>query len=221
MSHTGGASGSGGVSGGGGGGAGAAGRGAQGGAVDNTGGRAGAGSGGGAGSAGHAASGGAAGSNTGGRGGTGGAGPGTGGSGPGTGGTGVNTDPTYAGCTFTGGINRSVIASMDTSRSLCVVLVLNSPGTNPYPGLTLPANTGVEYAFAQAMAPGAQNCLARFPSTNAVSATDATGSVTFFPTPQPTANVDVTLTFPATAVVSVKPAERLVRTSLLFPLSCQ
>ena len=156
----------------------------------------------------------------GGRGGTGGAGPGTGGTSTGSGGSGINTDPTYAGCTFTGGTNRSVIASMDISRSLCVVLVLNSPGTNPYPGLTLPANMGVEYAFAQAMPVGAQNCLARFPATNAVSATGATGMVTFFPTPQPTANVDVTLTFPATAVVFVRPTERLLRTSLLLPLSC-
>ena len=108
---------------------------------------------------------------------------------------------------------------MDTSRGLCVVLVLNSPGTNPYPGLTLPANTGVEHAFTQAMPPGAQNCLTLGPATNATSATGATGMVTFFPTPQPTANVDVTLTFP-TAVLFSNPTERLLRTSLLLPVNC-
>ena len=143
-----------------------------------------------------------------------------GGSGTGAGGAGGNTQPTYAGCTFIGAVNRTVIASMDTSVRVCLVLVLNSPGTNPYPGLTLPANMGVEYAFAQAMPVGAQDCLTRNPAPNATFATGATGTVTLFPTPQPTANVDVTLSFPPTAVLFVRPTERLFRTSLLLPMNC-
>jgi len=143
-----------------------------------------------------------------------------GGSGTGAGGAGGNTERTYAGCTFIGAVNRMVIASMDTSDRLCLVLVLNSPGTNPYPGLTLPANTGVEYAFAQSMPAGAQDCLTRNPAANATFATGATGTVTSFPTPQPTVNVDVTLSFPPTAVLFVRPMERLLRMSLLLPINC-
>jgi len=62
--------------------------------------------------------------------------------------------------------------------------------------------------------------LTRFPGANAVAATGATGTVTFFPTPQPTADVDVTLAFPSTSTLPVKPAERLQRMSLLFPSGC-
>jgi hypothetical protein len=223
--------GSGGAGGGGVGGSNATASGGQSAGGNNSGGGAGKGVGG---SAGHAASGGTAGAAAGGRGGAGGAGQGAGGGGgraasggapgtggAGTGGTGVNTDPTYEGCTYIGGVDRRVIAAKDNSRNLCVVLVLVSPGTNATAGLTLPANMAVGSAFAQAIPSGAQpTCLARFPGSNAVNATGVTGTVTSFPTPQPTMDVDVTLTFPSTAALFVKPSERLVRMSLLLPTGC-
>jgi|GEM_PF-3308049 len=156
----------------------------------------------------------------GGEGGAGGAGANTGGGGTSTGGTGVNTQHTYAGCTSHGGTELWVIASLDPARDLCVVLTLANPVSNPYPELTLPADIGVLYAFAQTKPVGAKNCLALYPRADSVAATGATGTVTFLPTPQLTANVNVTLAFPPSAGVPVEPTEWLYATSLLLPPNC-
>ena len=58
----------------------------------------------------------------------------------GDGGTGAIS---YLGCRFIGGLNRIVVAKRDTSRNLCVNVVLVAPATAPA-GLTLPPNYGVE-----------------------------------------------------------------------------
>jgi hypothetical protein len=50
---------------------------------------------------------------------------------------------TYVGCTFSGGINRIVVAKRDTGRDLCFGVILNNPGTAPS-GLTVPSTWGLE-----------------------------------------------------------------------------
>jgi hypothetical protein len=54
---------------------------------------------------------------------------------------------TYLGCTFTGGINRIVIAKRDIDRDFCFNVVLSSSSTAP-PGLSTPPGFGLEYASA-------------------------------------------------------------------------
>jgi hypothetical protein len=122
----------------------------------------------------------------------------------------VGAGISYSGCMFVGGINRFVIAKRDTPRNLCVVLVLDSPGSNPF-NLTLPANWGMEFAFAM---PAQPNCLLRFPPSGSVAASGGMGTVALPPTPQPTANFDVTLTFPP-ADAGAGASERLMATGVL------
>jgi hypothetical protein len=195
------------------GGTGAGGRG-SGGASAGSGG-AGSGGRGGAGSGGSGTDGGAGGAGSGGRGGAGSGGSGTGGSAGGSGGAGGQPGVSYSGCSFGGGIVRLVVAKRDTQKNLCVVLVLDQPGTNPF-NLTLPQSWGMEFAFA--MPATAASCLARFPPAGSVAAIGGTGTVGIPPTPTPVAMVDVTLTFPADA--GVGPTERLLADSVTAPLGC-
>ncbi len=51
----------------------------------------------------------------------------------------------YVGCRYIGGVNRIVVAKRDTSRNLCVNVVLGSPQTAPA-GLMLPPSYGLESA---------------------------------------------------------------------------
>jgi hypothetical protein len=108
-------------------------------------------------------------------------------------------------------VNWNVLVT--APRNLCVVLVLDSPGANPF-NLTLPANWGMEYAFAM---PAQPNCLLRFPPAGSVAASGGMGTVTLPPTPQPTANFDVTLTFPP-ADAGAGASERLMANGVLGPL---
>jgi len=146
--------------------------------------------------------------------GTGGAAGGKGGAGGG--GAGGSGTISYAGCSYVGGINRVVIAKQDTNRNLCVVLVLDSPGTNPF-NLTLPQNTGMEFAYAMR---AQTDCRQRIPPAGAVSAIGGTGSVVSFPTPQPTYNVDVTFMFAPDASIGVGATEQLEMNSVLAALNC-
>jgi hypothetical protein len=139
----------------------------------------------------------------------------SGGGASGSGGAGGGTI-TYAGCSFVGGVNRVVIAKRDTARDLCVVLVLDSPGSNPF-NLTLPQNTGMEFAYAM---PAQADCRQRIPPTGAASAVAGTGSVVSFPTPQPTYSVDVTFTFQPNASIGVGASERLMVNNVLAGLGC-
>jgi hypothetical protein len=168
-----------------------------------------------------AAGGGRAGAASGGRGGAGGAG---GAAGTGSGGRGGGGDAggaggssvTYTGCTFVGGINRVVIAKRDAARDLCVVLVLGSPATNPF-NLTLPPNTGTEYAYAMR---AQADCRQRFPPAGMVPAIGGMGSVVSLPTPQPTYSIDVTLMFSPDPTIGVAATERLAATNVLASLGC-
>jgi hypothetical protein len=155
---------------------------------------------------------GSGGSGTGGRGGGGSSGAGTGGVG-GAGGAGSGVS--YSACTFIGGINRTVIAKRDTQRNLCVVLVLDAPGTNPF-NLNLPQTWGMEFAFEM---PALADCRLRVPPPAAVAASGGTGFVALPATPQATVDIDVTLTFPP-ADAGVGTSERLMTTGLLAPPSC-
>jgi hypothetical protein len=127
----------------------------------------------------------------------------------------VGAGITYAGCMFVGGINRFVIAKRDMQRNLCVVLVLDSPGANPF-NLTLPQNWGMEFAFAMAAQP---TCVLRFPPAGSVAASGGMGMVTLPLTSRPTADLDVTLTFPP-ADAGAGASERLTANGVLGP-NCQ
>jgi hypothetical protein len=75
----------------------------------------------------------------------------------------------------------------------------------------------MEFAFAM---PAEANCLRRFPAPGSVAATGGMGTVTLPATPQPTANVDVTLTFPP-AGAGAGASERLVANGVLGrPTDC-
>jgi hypothetical protein len=120
----------------------------------------------------------------------------------------------YSGCSFVGGIDRLVVAKRDAQRNLCVVLVLDEPGTNPFT-VTLPSPWGVEFAFAM---PATASCLMRFPPTGSVAAVGVAGTVSLTTTPSPVTTVDVTLTFPTDA--GVGPSERLTADSVAAALGC-
>ena len=61
----------------------------------------------------------------------------------------------------------------------------------------------------------------RNPPSEAVEAIGGSGSVAMPATPQPTANIDVTLTFPSTGTgVAVDASERLMANGVLAPLGC-
>jgi hypothetical protein len=152
------------------------------------------------------------GGNAGTTGGTGGRGGATGAAG--SGGTGGQSGVSYSACTVIGGINRTVVAKRDAQRNLCVVFVLGAPG-NPF-NLTLPANTGMESAFAM---PAIPDCRIRFPPTGAVEASGGTGSMALPPTPQPTVQIDMTLTFPANDAGAAA-SERLMASGFIAPAGC-
>jgi hypothetical protein len=121
----------------------------------------------------------------------------------------------YSGCTFTGGINRIVVAKRDAQQNLCVVFVLAQQAPNPF-NLTLPPNWGMEYAFAM---PAMSDCRLRFPPSGSPEAAAGSGTVALPPTPTPTVDIDVTLTFPPTDA-GFSGSARLMVTGVVAPLAC-
>jgi hypothetical protein len=97
----------------------------------------------------------------------------------------------YSACQFGSGVGRTLIAKHDPVLDLCLVLILDRPGTKAF-SLVTPAGWGVEAAFAAA--PAGSNCQWFGPPAGAVAATAVTGNVTIT---NFSVDVDATLTFPA------------------------
>ena len=92
------------------------------------------------------------------------------------------------------GIVRVVIAKRDTQRNLCLLLVLDQPGSNPW-ALSLPQSWGVETA---AQWTDTSSCLSRLPPTGSILANGGTGMASFTQgAGQSMIDVSILLTFPA------------------------
>ena len=106
----------------------------------------------------------------------------------GDGGTGAVS---YHGCRYIGGLDRIVVAKRDTSRDMCVNVVLVAPQTPPA-GLTLPPNYGLEYVSvgpASACPTRTPQPMQGGPVTGTVQALTGTSTEAFV-------NVDLVVTLP-------------------------
>ena len=137
---------------------------------------------------------------------------GAGGGAAGRGGTAGGGNPvgvSHVGCTFIGGINRVVVSKRDTAANQCLSIALVEDGApaQPTPGLALPAGWQLE----RVTAGPASSCPMRNGTpvagqvTGTVSWADLRPGSSSYPA---SANVDVTLTFPANDA-GASPMERI------------